>query len=74
MANWFLESNRYKHFLYAIPCGIIGTILFVLGLAIGMEYKDILWGDKWDWLDFACTVAGGIVGNVITILILLAIW
>lgn len=66
--KWFIESNRYKHFLYAIPCGFL-TILFVLGLAIGMEYKDKLWGGKWDWLDFICTISGGIIGNIILYLI-----
>lgn len=70
--NWFLESNRYKHFLYAIPCGFL-TILFVLGLAIGMEFKDIQWGGKWDWLDFFCTFAGGLVGHILLILLLNAL-
>lgn len=28
-----------KHFAYAIPCGFVGTELFVLGLAVGMEFK-----------------------------------
>jgi uncharacterized membrane protein len=72
MTNWFLESNRYKHFLYAIPCGMIGTILFVLGLAVGMEYKDVLWGGRWDWLDFICTIIGGLIGNITTFLIILS--
>ena len=48
---WFKESNRDKHFLYAIPCGLIGTELFVAGLATGMEFKDKLYGNKWDWID-----------------------
>lgn len=29
---WLKESNRMKHFAYAIPCGFVGTELFVLGL------------------------------------------
>ena len=66
--NWFLESNRYKHFLGAIPCGMI-SFFFALGLATGMEAKDKLWGGEWDWLDFGCTVAGGAVGAVIMQLI-----
>lgn len=70
---WFTESNRYKHFLYAIPCGFLFGILFVLGLAAGMEFKDKQWGNKWDWIDFGCTIAGGIVGNLITVLIILCI-
>lgn len=41
---WLRESNRLKHLSYAIPCGILGTILFVAGLALGMEFKDKQWG------------------------------
>lgn len=41
---WLKESNRMKHFAYAIPCGFVGTELFVLGLAVGMEFKDKMYG------------------------------
>lgn len=61
---WLKESNRDKHLLYAIPCAIIGTIIFVIGLALGMEFKDKQNGDKWDWLDIAATILGGIVGQL----------
>lgn len=71
---WILKSNRQKHFLYAIPCAIMLTILFVLGLAIGMEFKDKLYGAKWDWLDLLATILGGIVGQIIQILIIYMIW
>lgn len=67
--NWFTKSNRWKHFLYAIPCGAV-SIFFALGLATGMEFKDHLWGGKWDWLDWACTVVGGAIGQICTILLL----
>lgn len=59
---WFKESNRDKHFLYAIPCGLIGTILFVAGLATGMEFKDKKYSNKFDWIDWAATMAGGLIG------------
>lgn len=59
---WLTESNRLKHFLYAIPCAYIGTIMIVVGLAAGMEFKDRVYGNSWDWLDFIATVLGGIVG------------
>ena len=36
----FKESNRWKHFICAIPIGLILTILCVLGVAGGMEFKD----------------------------------
>lgn len=62
---WFKESNRDKHFLYAIPCGLIGTELFVAGLATGMEFKDKLYGNKWDWIDWLITMAGGLIGQAI---------
>ena len=60
---WFKESNRDKHFLYAIPCGLIGTELFVAGIATGMEFKDKLYGNKWDWIDWLMTMAGGLIGQ-----------
>lgn len=67
--KWFTESNRWKHFLYAIPCGAL-SIFFALGLATGMEFKDKEYGGKWDWLDWGCTVVGGAIGQIATILIL----
>ena len=66
-------SNRRKHFLYAIPIGLIGTILCVLGIAAGMEYKDKLMGNNWDWRDFFSTIFGGLIGQVIQLLIILLI-
>lgn len=68
---WLQESNRDKHFLYAIPVGLIFTILCVIGLASGMEYKDKLKGGKWDWLDWLATIFGGIIGQVFQVLIIL---
>jgi len=65
--NWFSDSNRDKHFLYAIPVGFFFTILCVLGLASGMEYKDKLKGGIWDWNDWFATMAGGLVGQMLII-------
>lgn len=62
---WLKESNRDKHFLYAIPAGLVGSILFVTGLASGMEYKDKLYGNKWDWLDWIATELGGLIGQAL---------
>ena len=72
--SWFTESNRYKHFLYAIPAAILLTVLFAAGLASGMEYKDKLYGNKWDWTDWWCTIAGGLVGQAIQIGLILLLW
>lgn len=62
---WLLESNRLRHFLYAIPLGLVLTIFCVLGVASGMEFKDNQYGNKWDWLDWTATMLGGLVGQLI---------
>lgn len=59
---WLKESDRPKHFLYAIPIGLVFTILCVLGVASGLEFKDKEYGNQWDWLDWAATMLGGMVG------------
>lgn len=63
--GWFLESNRWKHFLYAIPAGAINFWL-AIGLALGMEFKDAQHGGKFDWADATCTAAGGFVGAALS--------
>ena len=70
---WLKESNRQKHFLYAIPIGFLFTILCVLGVASGMEFKDKEYGNQWDWLDWTATILGGLVGQLIQIIIILCL-
>ena len=62
---WLKESNRQKHLRYAIPIGLVFTILAVLGCAFGMEFKDKEYGDKFDWLDIAATMIGGAIGQLL---------
>lgn len=71
--SWMTESNRQKHFLYAIPIGLILTILTVAGCALGMEFKDWQYGNEFDWLDIAATMLGGLIGQIIQIAIILLI-
>lgn len=71
--SWITESNRQKHFKYAILCGFVGTFLFALGVAMGLEYKDYAYGNKWDWLDIAATLLGGLVGQLLQVLLLFLI-
>ena len=66
--SWLTESNRLKHFLYAIPCGLLG-IMFVAGLAAGMEFKDKMSGGKFDFL---ATLLGGMIGFVLMLIIVIA--
>lgn len=71
--SWITESNRLKHFLYATPCALFLTILFVGGLAAGMEFKDKAHGGAWDWLDILATILGGIVGQMLQVAIIYAL-
>lgn len=73
MSIWLKESNRQKHLLYAIPIGLVFTILAVLGCAFGMEFKDKEYGNKFDWLDIAATMIGGAIGQLLQIIIILII-
>ena len=70
---WLKESNRPKHLLYAIPIGLVFTILAVIGCAFGMEFKDKEYGNKFDWLDIAATMIGGAIGQLLQIIIILII-
>lgn len=70
MMKWLKESNRIKHLLYAIPIGFLFTILAVLGCAFGMEFKDRQYGNKFDWLDIAATMIGGVIGQLLFILVI----
>lgn len=63
--GWFLESNRWKHFLYAILAGAINFWL-AIGLALGMEFKDAQHGGTFDWVDATCTAVGGFVGAALS--------
>lgn len=81
---WLKESNRDKHLLFAIPAGFLFTILFVAGLASGMEFKDEAkysyykpikdWSwEHWDWLDWFATMIGGLIGQILQIILLIII-
>ena len=70
---WILDSNRPKHFIGGMALAVVLTFLCALGCAGGMEFKDRQWGGKWDWLDFAATCLGGMVGQALQIVIILTI-
>lgn len=70
---WLKESNRMQHLLYAIPIGLVFTILTVLGCAFGMEFKDRQYGNSFDWLDIAATMIGGAIGQVLQIILIMLI-
>lgn len=67
---WLKESNRVKHLVYGCIAAVVLTVLFAFGLAIGMEFKDKQYGNKFDWLDVAATVLGGLIGQVIQVVLI----
>lgn len=71
--SWLKESNRIKHLLYAIPIGFILTILAVIGCAFGMEFKDKQYGHDFDWLDISATMIGGLIGQILQLILLFII-
>lgn len=71
LPQWMTVSNREKHFYYGIYTSLFLTLLFTLGLATGMEFKDRMWGGEFDWLDWTATLLGGLIGQVIQLLIII---
>ena len=61
--HWWKASNRWKHFLFAIPLGAVCGAPFTTGVGLGMEAKDHLYGGKADFVDFALTAVGGAIGH-----------
>ena len=67
--QWWKASNRWKHFLFAIPLGAVCGAPFTTGVGLGMEVKDHLYGGKADFVDFALTAVGGFIGHGAMLLI-----
>ena len=63
IADWWKASNRWKHFLFAIPLGAVCGAPFTTGVGLGMEIKDHLYGNRADFVDFHLTAAGGVIGH-----------
>ncbi|MEG2599832.1 MAG: hypothetical protein RSA66_10215 [Muribaculaceae bacterium] len=68
----FKTSNRWKHVLGGVLIGICSDstycAVYTSVIAGGcLELKDKLHSNKWDWIDFWLTIAGGSVGRLISI-------
>lgn len=66
------SSNRGRHIVggFLIGLGADDTYCALYagaGVAGALELKDKLWGGKWDWVDFGCTMAGVVVGRLIRV-------
>lgn len=67
--DWWKASNRWKHFLYAIPLGAVCGAPFTTGVGLGMEIKDHLYGGKADFTDFLLTAVGGVIGHGVMLVV-----
>lgn len=72
--RWLKESNRWKHLVGGFILGLLLTIISPLTAAGSLEFKDRQWGGKWDWLDFAATCIGGIIGQAIQLTVIYLIY
>lgn len=63
IVGWWKASNRWKHFLFAIPLGAVCGAPFTTGVGLGMEIKDRLYGNRADFVDFILTAVGGVIGH-----------
>lgn len=67
LIQWFAASNRYKHLIggfiiAAAAPDIISAVYAVILVAAALEFKDRQWGGRFDWVDLAVTVGGGVIG------------
>lgn len=67
--QWWKSSNRWKHFLFAIPLGAVCGAHFTTGVGLGMEIKDHLYGGKADFVDFLLTAVGGVIGHGVMLVV-----
>lgn len=67
--QWWKASNRWKHFLFAIPLGAVCGAPFTTGVGLGMEVKDHLYGGKADFVDFFLTAVGGAIGHGVMLVV-----
>jgi hypothetical protein len=63
LIGWWKASNRWKHFLFAIPLGAVCGAPLTTGVGLGMEVKDHLCGNRADFVDFLLTAVGGAIGH-----------
>ena len=67
--SFLKESNHYKHLIGGFVVGMFGVnpwTSFYAGIiaASCLEFKDAAYGNKWDWTDWAMTIAGALVASI----------
>lgn len=72
--SFLTESNRYKHLAGGFLVGIVAcapwaALYASIVAASCLELKDRLYGNKWDWTDWACTAVGGVAAMAIWLIV-----
>lgn len=67
--SFLKESNHYKHLIGGFVVGMFGVnpwTSFYAGIiaASCLEFKDAAYGNKWDWTDWAMTIASALVASI----------
>ena len=76
--NWLKTSHRYLHLLGGVILGVLSccwwcALLTGAAVAGALEYKDYKYNKSitaWDWIDFALTFGGAVVGYFIKSIII----
>ena len=67
----FYYNKDMKKFIIS---GFFGTIILAIGLGLGMEFKDKMYGNKFDYTDLNMTIAGGVIGQILQVLLLILLF
>lgn len=72
--NFLKASNRYKHLIGGFVVGLcaldLWTAIYATIVAAScLELKDKLYGNKWDWIDWALTLVGGYVASILYVFV-----
>ena len=72
--NIFGDNSRWEHCKAGFWIAACLTILCTLGAMSAAEFKDEKHGGKWDWSDWGWGMVGGVVGQMVQLLILYVLW
>lgn len=59
-----MESDRWKHLIVGILIALVFNFETSVAATFAADYKDHLWGGKFDWLDVSAGVIGALIGAV----------
>lgn len=70
----FKNKNYLKECLMGMFIAFIGTILCAIGFGVGKNLEERQWLGAFDNYNFLCTLVGGVVGQLLQLIILCEIF